>query len=154
MRRALFVLFILFAVLQAIPYGRRHTNPPIAGEPPWDSPRTRRLFFKACGDCHSNETRWPWYAWLAPASWLVQHDVEEGREKFNVSEWGTPGRKQEAKEAAEELEEGEMPPPAYLFLHPSARLDPEEKARLLEGLEATFGREEEDGEEDELSWAP
>ena len=70
--------------IQLVPYGRDHTNPPVLAEPAWDAPRTRELFFQACKDCHSNETVWPGYASLAPMSWLVQHDVEEGREHFNV----------------------------------------------------------------------
>lgn len=65
-----------------VPYGHDHTNPPVTAEPSWDSPRTRELFFTACKDCHSNESHWPWYASVAPASWLVYRDVAEGRSNF------------------------------------------------------------------------
>jgi hypothetical protein len=111
-------------------------------EPDWDRPRTRELFFRTCRDCHSNETSWPWYSHVAPASWLVQHDVEEGREHFNVSEWGREDN--EGDEAAELLREGEMPPWFYLPAHPEALLTDAERRELVAGLVATFG--EEDGE--------
>jgi len=51
---------IVLAAIQLVPFGRDHQNPPVTGEPAWDSPRTRELFFRACKDCHSNETTWPW----------------------------------------------------------------------------------------------
>ena len=80
-------LLMTALVVQVIPYGRDHTNPPVAAEPLWDSPQTRDLAVRACFDCHSNETEWPWYSNVAPISWLVQRDVEEGREELNFSEW-------------------------------------------------------------------
>ncbi|MCJ7766385.1 MAG: heme-binding domain-containing protein, partial [Thiovulaceae bacterium] len=80
---AAFVLALL--LIQIVPYGREHANAPVVAEPQWDTPETRALFFRACADCHSNETKWPWYSNVAPVSWMVQYDVNEGREKFNVS---------------------------------------------------------------------
>lgn len=130
----------LFLVAQLLPVGAPRTNPTVTAEPPWVSPRTRELFFRVCGDCHSNETRWPWYSRVAPASWLVAHDVAEGREHLNVSEWDRPQK--DADEAAEELREGEMPLPIYLPLHPEARLNESTKAELVAGLVATFGERE------------
>lgn len=144
LRRGALAAVILFALIQLVPYGRDHTNPPVLAEPDWDQPRTRELFLRTCGDCHSHETRWPWYASVAPASWLVQHDVEEARSEFNVSRWGHG--KQEAEEAAEMLREGHMPPWYYLPAHPEAQLDEARKQELLRGLVATFGDE---GHEDE-----
>lgn len=131
----------IVVLIQFIPYGKDHNNPSITGEPAWDSERTRELFFKSCRDCHSNETLWPWYSNIAPASWLAQYDVEEGREHFNVSEWGRPG-KNEGHEAAEEVRKGKMPPFFYLPAHPEAKLAEEEKQELINGLVATFGEEE------------
>jgi mono/diheme cytochrome c family protein len=128
-------------LIQLVPYGRDHSNPPVANEPPWDSPETRRLFLATCGDCHSHETRWPWYSSIAPASWLMQYDVEEGRSELNVSRWGEG--KQEGDEAAGMVREGEMPPWFYLPLHPEARLAPDQEQRLIAGLVATFGDEAE-----------
>ena len=130
-------LIVLGLAIQLIPYGRNHTNPPVVAEPPWDSPQTRALFMRACGDCHSNETTWPWYSNIAPMSWLVQMDVEQGRGAFNVSEWGRGRNK--AWEAPQAIREGEMPPFQYTILHPSARLSAAEKQALIQGLLATFG---------------
>lgn len=127
-----------FALLQLIPYGRAHTNPPVTAEPTWDSPETRALAQRACFDCHSNQTKWPWYSHVAPVSWLVQHDVDEGRAALNFSEWDKP--QDEAHEASEELLEGEMPLPIYLPTHPEARLSDAEVQALARGLDATIGR--------------
>src|SRR5512144_2449203 len=105
-----------FLLLQLVPYGRAHSNPPTIAEPKWDSPRTRELAVRACFDCHSNETRWPWYTHVAPSSWLVQSDVDDGRKHLNFSEFDRPQR--HATGAAAELAEGEMPPWFYPPLHP------------------------------------
>ena len=129
----------LLGLAQLVPYGHDHTSPPVIAEPPWMTPRTRELFFTACKDCHSNETHWPWYASVAPASWLVYDDVTEGRSKFNVSRWGQ-GR-QEADEAAGLVREGEMPPWFYLPAHPGARLAAADKQELIRGLIETLGDE-------------
>jgi hypothetical protein len=126
--------------LQLVPYGRDHSNPAVVREPEWDSPRTRELFFRGCKDCHSHETEWPWYSHVAPASWLLQYDVHEGRSHFDVSDWGRPHN--EGDEAAEMMREGEMPPWYYLPAHPEARLSQAERDALVAGLIATFGDEE------------
>jgi len=97
------------------------------------------LTARACYDCHSNEVRWPWYSNVAPVSWLVQKDVDEGRATLNFSEWGRG--EQEAEDSAEKVQNGEMPPRSYLLLHPSAKLSPDERQALIQGLEATFGAE-------------
>jgi mono/diheme cytochrome c family protein len=130
-------------VIQLVPYGRDHTNPPVVAEPAWDSAHTRELAVRACFDCHSNETVWPWYSNVAPMSWLVQRDVDEGRETLNFSEWDRP---QEAEEAAETVREGSMPPSQYLLTHPEARLSDAELSALAAGLAATLG-DEGDGED-------
>jgi mono/diheme cytochrome c family protein len=112
-------------LIQLVPYGKNHTNPPVSGEPAWDSPETRTLAQRACFDCHSNETIWPWYSNVAPVSWLVYRDVMEGREKLNFSEWGV-SRQEDLEEIIEVIREGEMPMPIYLIQHPEARLSAEE----------------------------
>ena len=89
------------------------------------------------GRSHSNETEWPAYASIAPASWLVQHDVDEGRAVLNLSEWQRPQKK--ATKASEELLEGEMPPAAYLLMHAHARLSLSDRDRLARGLAKTLG---------------
>ncbi|MBK8430139.1 MAG: heme-binding domain-containing protein [Chloroflexi bacterium] len=134
---ALIIVVLGAVVIQLVPYGRNHINPPVLGEPNWDSPETRELFYRACGDCHTNETVWPWYSNIAPVSWLVQHDVDEGRHELNLSEWGYIANK-EADESSEAIEEGEMPMPVYLITHPEARLTEAEKEALMRGLDRTF----------------
>ena len=127
----------IFLLIQFIPYGHAHDNPPVLAEPAWDSPATRELAQRACFDCHSNETNWPWYTSIAPVSWLATHDVEEGRQTLNFSEWGTSGG-EEADEASEVVREGEMPPVYYGWLHSSARLSDAELAQLAAGLDASL----------------
>lgn len=131
------LLVLAFVGLQLVPRGRNRTNPPVTGSPTWSSPRVEELARRACFDCHSNETRWPWYAYIAPMSWRIEEHVLTGRSELNFSEFDKPQR--HAHEAAEEVEEGKMPLPDYLRLHPEARLDEAEKAELLAGLRATFG---------------
>ncbi len=135
------VVAALFGVIQLLPVGAPRSNPPVVAEPQWDSPRTRELFFRACADCHSNQSRWPWYSKVAPASWLVAHDVAEAREHLNVSEWHRPQR--DADEAAEMVRKGEMPFWIYRPMHAEARLDDATKRELIAGLIATFGEEKE-----------
>lgn len=125
--------FALAVLIQLVPYGREHTNPPVTAEPPWPSPEVRALAVRACFDCHSNETRWPWYSHVAPVSWLVQSDTIEGRSEVNFSEWDRPQK--EAGESAEVVLNGEMPPIIYLPTHPQARLSTTEKAALAKGLD-------------------
>lgn len=131
----------LAVVIQLVPYGRSHTNPPVKGEPAWDSPATRALAVRACFDCHANTTTWPWYSNIAPISWFLQNHVDEGREKLNFTEWdGAAKQVRAAKHAAKEVEEGEMPLSTYLWMHPDARLSADDKAALVKGLRATFGQ--------------
>ncbi len=143
--KVLGVLVLVGIAIQFVPYGREHTNPKVVAEPRWDSPATRELFFKACSNCHSNETVWPWYSNIAPVSWLIQRDVDEGREYFNISMWGVQ-EKNKGDDAAEEIEEGKMPPWFYLLGNPSARLSEKDKEVFIKGLRATFGEEKEEGE--------
>jgi hypothetical protein len=131
------ILIVGMLAIQLVPYGRDHTNPPVTGEPPWDSAATRELAVVACFDCHSNETVWPWYSNIAPISWRLQRNVDEGRARLNFSEWGS--RAQETGEIVEVVGEGEMPPWDYLLLHPDARLSDADTQALIEGLGKTFG---------------
>lgn len=135
---AFFTLSAVLIVIQVIPYGRDRTTPPVLVEPHWDSPDTRNLAKRACFDCHSNETVWPWYARVAPFSWLVYRDVEEGRRELNFSEWQGGSRKGEKPaEIREQIDKGEMPPALYRMIHAEARLSEAEKRQLSEGLSET-----------------
>jgi len=133
------VVVVGLLLVQLIPYGRDHTNPAVTGEPAWDSQQTRDFAVVACFDCHSNQTAWPWYTNIAPVSWLIQHDVDEGRERLNFSEWGSRGHG--AEEAGETVNEGSMPPFIYVVLHPEANLPEADRATFVKGLLATFGGE-------------
>lgn len=135
--RGLIVLVALFVLIQIVPYGRDHTNPPVTQEVKWDSPRTRDLAVGACYDCHSNLTTWPWYSNVAPMSWLIQKDVDEGREILNFTEWDRP-QESESDEIVEVVREGEMPPWQYEPLHPAGRLSSSEQEELALGLARTL----------------
>lgn len=128
----------VLVLAQLVPYGRSHANPPVLAEPAWDASVTRDLAVRACFDCHSNETSWPWYSNVAPASWVTQNHVDEGRERLNYSEFGT--RHFEAGDSAESVSEGDMPLRDYTLIHSAARLTDAEKQQLIDGLTATFGR--------------
>ena len=140
MKKIILTLIVLFGAIQLLPYGKEHTNPEVLAEPQWDSPKTKETFMQACGDCHSNETKYPWYSNIAPISWSMTHHIEEGREHFNVSMWGHQ-KKNEGEDAVEEIEDGEMPLFSYLLAHPEARLSDEEQKIFIEGLKKTFGEE-------------
>jgi mono/diheme cytochrome c family protein len=136
-RKGLLLAAVLLLGIQFVPYGRNHSNPSARNEPAWDRAETREMVRRACFDCHSNETVWPGYAQIAPMSWLIQRDVDEGRQTLNFSEWQRP--QEESKEAAESVRKEEMPPWTYTLLHPAARLSAEERSALIKGLEATIG---------------
>jgi hypothetical protein len=89
------------------------------------TPETSALFSRACNDCHSNSTIWPWYSNVAPISWLLVRDVKEGRSELNFSQWGGYDRQKQAKlleKICEEVKEGDMPPVTYTLAHSQARL--------------------------------
>jgi len=140
------VLVVGFVAIQLVPYGRAHSNPPVAGEPVWDSVATRALAVRACFDCHSNETIWPWYSNIAPVSWRLQSHVDAGREELNLSQWGSGG--QDGDDVAEVVREGDMPPWDYLLTHSGARLSDAEKQDLIDGLTRTFGADGGDAGDD------
>ena len=133
-KKIIAILIAGVVLIQLVPYGRNHQNPPVLQELPWPDSETRAIAQRACFDCHSNETVWPWYTNVAPSSWLVQHDVEEGRSKVNFSEWGRG--EQETDEIANVIQGGEMPPPQYTLIHADARLSASEKESFLRGLTA------------------
>lgn len=110
---------VVFILIQLIPYGRNHTNPPVTAEPAWDSPQTRTLAVRACFDCHSNQTTWPWSSNVAPVSLLVQHDVDGGRRRLNFSQWNGA---RESGELSRMVSRGSMPPWFYVIMHPNANL--------------------------------
>ena len=120
--------------LQFVPVDR--SNPDVTREIRWDHPDTRALAQRACFDCHSNETAWPWYARVAPLSWRLGGHVEDGRRQLNFSEWDRPN--EDLDEVIEMIREGEMPLWDYALVHSDAHLTAEEQERLISGLERTF----------------
>ena len=150
MRRVLAKVFLgclaLLAALQLVPYGWWHENPPVTLAASFPSAEAEELARAACMDCHSNETDWPPYSYVAPMSWLVRRDVERGREVFNLSELD---RDQEADfdDAADEVEDGSMPPRQYELAHPGARLSADERATLVQAFEAMDDRQPDEGDD-------
>jgi hypothetical protein len=118
---------LLLVGIQFVPVGL--TNPPV--EAIVDSPpQVTAILRRACFDCHSNETVWPVQAYLAPFSWLVAHDVKEGREELNFSRWGPEQVKRAVKAMPKEVEKGDMPPALYVMAHPAAKLTSADRAAL------------------------
>jgi len=132
------VILIVFLGFQLIPVSR--TNPPVVTQVSWDSPQTLSLAQRACFDCHSNATKWPWYSYVAPMSWLVAMDVNSGRRALNFSDLSASrfGFGRESQRLGSVVLRGRMPPAQYLLLHPDARLTPQEAQALSNGLQATF----------------
>jgi mono/diheme cytochrome c family protein len=137
LRKIGYAALAVAVVAQLVPYGHTHENPPVVKEPAWNKPETRALVHAACFDCHSNETVWPWYSNVAPVSWFVVHDVSQARHALNFSEWQRTYR--HAKDAPDAVHEGEMPLRSYRQMHAEARLTPEQKQALEDGLKATLG---------------
>jgi hypothetical protein len=131
------IIIVLFALLQLVRFvvpEFQLDNPPVTQQVVWSSPEAEQLWKQACADCHSNETVYPWYSYIAPVGWLVAHDVHEGRDELNIS----TDRRVEWDEMIEKIEEGEMPLPIYLTMHPEANLTAAQQETLMAGIRATF----------------
>jgi hypothetical protein len=127
-RRVGIIMVLLLIAAQFIRPDR--TNPPIdptasfeaVGNP---TPEVAAIVKRACSNCHSYNTTWPWYSQIAPASWLIANDVKGGRVHLNFSEWrrySPDMARTRLKEACEEIKGGDMPPWYYRLLHPEAKL--------------------------------
>ena len=132
----LLTLAALFIVIQF--FQPERTNPPsdpaasfeVVVKPP---PQVAAVVERACQDCHSNRTVWPWYNRVAPASWLLAYDVKHARRNINLSEWGkmSPARSQEALgDMCDEVKAGDMPLWQYRLMHSAARLTPADVAAI------------------------
>jgi len=127
-KRIVLALAIVLAGIQLVRPDR--TNPPFDAAQSVQATASvpadvHAILRRACFDCHSSETRWPWYSGVAPVAWGVAHDVEEARAAFNLSDWGTyPQRKRIAilEKICDEVREGKMPLKQYLWLHRDATL--------------------------------
>jgi len=130
------VLLVFLLIAQFITIQR--TNPPLKGDLA-APPHIKTLLTRACYDCHSNETRWPWYAYIAPVSWLIVHDVERGRQELNFSEWGSyypATRIRKLQWMGRALRNENMPPWTYRIFHPGTGLTQRDLTVLEQWIEA------------------
>lgn len=124
------LVFMAFIAIQFVPVDR--SNPPGAMEVS-APPEVMALLRRSCYDCHSNETRWPWYGYVAPLSWLIEKDIRDGRDQLNFSTWDQYSARKRARSIDEIYEvaaAGEMPLPIYLITHGDARLSPQDLVLL------------------------
>lgn len=133
------VLVVIFALLQLTNPAR--TNPPVvhdmmaSNQPP---PEVAAMLRSACYDCHSYETKWPFYSHIAPSSWLVVSDVNEGRDHINLSDWPQDPEHAAKKfeHMSDEIDDGDMPPGKYTLIHTDARLTDAQKKQLEDWLDS------------------
>jgi len=135
-RIILIVIIVILIGIQFVPVSK--INPTVTGE--IRAPENVMQVLKnSCYDCHSNEVRWPWYSNIAPASWLVVHDVNEAREHMNFSEWqsySADDKEDNIEDIWEEIDDGEMPLWYYLILHNDARLSDNDKKTIKSWVES------------------
>lgn len=146
-RRVAIVIGAVAVGVQFVTYGWHHSNPPVVQDAPWPDAASRDVARESCYSCHSNETDWPAYSYVAPMSWLVRSDVERGREEFNFSDWERFA--DDVDDAIEVIESGEMPPGRYTFVHRGATLSDVEREVLLNALMQMSVDDHEDEREDD-----
>ena len=131
-------LFGVFAMLQFIRPAR--TNPPVDEARTIQarvlvSPEVAAILDRSCNDCHTNQTRWPWYSQIAPVSWKVAGDVNEGRDHMNLSDWAQYSQSEQEslmRHICREVKDGSMPLKSYLWIHSNAKLSPEDVKTLCD----------------------
>lgn len=131
----------VFILIQLIP-SERPANNPVEGydffsryEVPGE---VEKIIRASCFDCHSQEVNYPWYAKVAPFSWLINKDVRNGRSNLDFSNWDRLEKKEKiqlASEVGEEVEDGIMPMPIYIYMHTEAMLDQAQKDLVVEWAE-------------------
>jgi Haem-binding domain len=148
MKWAALAFCVAFIAIQFVPVSR--TNPPVQGDFR-SSAEVVSVLRRACYDCHSNETMWPWYSRIAPVSWVIAHDVNEGRRALNFSTWNQLSAEKQAEamqESWEDVAEGKMPTWYYVILHPEARLSANDQSVLRAWSGSAAGEKEGDSEDD------
>lgn len=133
------VVLILLLAIQFVPVER--TNPPAKLEIPAPA-EAHAVLERSCYDCHSNQTRWPWYSYVAPASWFVADHVRDGRKDLNLTEWPLMDTERQLfflGEMRKQIEEENMPLDSYLLLHWGARLSDDERGMLLAWIDEEIG---------------
>lgn len=139
---------VVIVAIQVVPVDR--ANPPVEGIVA-APPEVYQVLERACFDCHSNKTEWPWYSYIAPVSWLVARHVSRGREEMNFSEWNKLGPGKQAhkiSECWELVEEAAMPLPAYVRMHTDARLTDSDKRLIYEWAQVSGESDSSDRHED------
>jgi Haem-binding domain len=125
---------------QLVPVARDNPPAPAPALAYASAPVTvRKVFDDSCKNCHSDQTAWPWYSYVAPFSWIVAHDVHRGRRQLNFSQWSSysPTKREEKLEAiCEQLVNGDMPDGKYLLIHRKARLTQEEQEAVCTWVES------------------
>ena len=132
-KHALLAIVLLLLAIQLVPVKR--DNPASGATQAIESVTTvpvdvHAILERSCADCQSNQTRWPWYSQVAPVSWLVAHDVHEGRGELNLSEWGTYSERRKVhklQEICEQLRASKMPDSKYTLIHRNARLTDQDR---------------------------
>jgi hypothetical protein len=146
LKSVVLVLAVAFLAIQVVRPER--TNPPVDAsrtmhsqlQPP---PEVASILERSCVDCHSHQTRWPWYSYVAPTSWWLAGHVKEAREHMNLSEWAKYERKDAdelLEEICEETSKGAMPLSSYLLIHRSSKLSPQDVRTLCEWSKAARER--------------
>ena len=142
--KILLAVLVVFALIQLIPVDR--TNPPVDKKinfvdvmnPPQN---ISEILQKSCYDCHSNETKYPSYAYVAPISWSVKHHINEGREHLNFSAWNSYNsylKKSMLEKAILNVKDSKMPMPGYVAQHPEARLSEAERKVLTDYFDSVL----------------
>lgn len=140
------VVLCAFVVMQF--WRPARTNPPIDQSQTMHAhlnvtPEVAAILDRSCHDCHSNATRWPWYSNFAPTSWLLVDHVNEGRQHFNLSEWGRLDKRRAShrlEEICDEVKVGAMPMASYTWIHRSARLSAHDVQILCDWANAERAR--------------
>ena len=135
-RRIIFSVVVVLILIQFYPVD---TINPKETAPIQMADSVSSLIENACYDCHSNNTKWPWYTNIAPISWFLLDHVNEGRRELNFSEWNSysvPRMKRKLQEIVEEVEQDKMPLKDYKMMHPEAELLPKDKEKLIRWAKA------------------
>jgi len=136
----LIIFFLAILGIQFVPV--KLDNPPIKGQ--IQAPANiQKILKRSCYDCHSNTTNYPWYSRVAPVSWLIESDVQNGRKHLNFSEWSLyepRTKRKKLDEIKEEIRDDKMPMEIYTYLHPSAQLSVDDKIQINRWVDQQLGR--------------
>ena len=139
-KRIVFATGFLFLAIQLVPVDRSnpHVDPAhsIYSSPP--PAEVSAVFQRSCKNCHSDETAWPWYSYVAPVSWVVANDVHQARKAFNLSRWGTYSdqrKEDKLEEICEQVTKGDMPDRKYAIFHREARVTAQERDAVCQWTE-------------------